>query len=450
LWLAAEATMVRLAVEQSAWFFVVFYARLIFSQIPVAHIGENQTACYTTNATLLAMTNSTDCLQLMHHSKMCADHDNQTECEVLVELARDLHIHAPKWLQQDPIPLIDTDTGLPVKWSFCDWYGVECKPARHPRTNAVLTSSQMLEDETLPRAQVTKLQLPHHKLYGTITDNIVKLYELQWLNLDSNDITGTLPPLTKILDTGNVIVESRQRDTGSGAISVDRIVTNFYNYTIRMQHLERLIMGYNRLEGEIPDLTQGSKLRYLMLQNNNLSSTIPETLSDLSDLQWLSLSDNMLNGTVPKLDKLLRLQAMWIGNNELDGEVPSVAYNQELQFIDVRNNEFTGLNQGICNLSYGFFRDEAIRRCHVSDNPIQCDKFPTCARDGCDASICMNGTKPMYFEFGKPRPESSTPTPRSTRPPVVYIEGQPIQGSMRDSIALTSPISEGVDNRRQY
>jgi len=367
---------------------------------------------------------------------------------VLVELARDLKIKAPNWLNLDPP--IDTQTGLPVKASFCDWFGIECKPAINPRTKELLTPLEMTLDSTLPRAQVQKLELPHHKLAGTITSNIVKLYELKWLNLDSNEIYGTLPTLTKFLDSGEVVIESRQRDVETGQIFVNRPLLQFYNYTIRMQHLERLMVGYNKLTGTIPDLSQGSKLRYLMLQHNDFTSNIPESVSELSHLEWLSLSDNKLNGTVPKLDKLLRLQSLWVSNNELSGVLPSVAYQQQLKFIDIRNNNFMGLDQGICNLSYGFFRDQAVHRCHVGDNPIQCDKFPGCARDGCDTTICMNGTQPLYFEFGAPRPESSTPTPVSTRPPVRHVEGQPVQGSMRDSIALTSPIAEGVDNRRQY
>ena len=124
---------------------------------------------------------------------------------------------------------------------------------------------------------------------------------------------------------------------------------------------------------------------------------------------------------------------------------------QELQFLDIRNNAFSALNDGICNISYGFFADKAIQRCHVNDNPIQCEKFPECARDGCDAGLCMNGSNYVYFDFGEPRPEMYHPSPISTRPPIlVHREGQPVQGSFRDSISIVNPISEGVDNRRQF
>jgi hypothetical protein len=292
--------------------------------------------------------------------------------------------------------------------SYCEWFGITCKPS-------LFSASEVQENEVLLRSQVTKIQLAHQRLAGTITSNISVFKELEWLIMDSNEIQGTLPSLVK------------------------------------SKHLERFMMGYNKLEGSIPDLSHQTKLRYLMLQHNNFTEKPPSSLSDLVHLQYLSMSDNRLNGTLPELNKLLHLKALWVSNNELSGVFPSLEYQQELQMVDIRNNVFEGLHHGICNLSYGFFADKAIHRCHVANNPIQCDKFPVCARDGCDTAVCQDGANgTVYFEHEAPRRGSSTPTPISTRPPVVHIEGQPIQGSSRDSIAITSPISEGVDNRRQY
>ena len=62
-----------------------------------------------------------------------------------------------------------------------------------------------------------------------------------------------------------------------------------------------------------------------------------------------------------------------------------------------------------------------------------------------------SGETTVYFDFGEPRPERYHPSPISTRPPIlVHREGQPVQGSFRDSISIVNPISEGVDNRRQF
>ena len=44
-----------------------------------------------------------------------------------------------------------------------------------------------------------------------------------------------------------------------------------------------------------------SSLAWLMLQDNDLTGTIPAALSDLPNLSLLQLSNNNLSGTVPAL-----------------------------------------------------------------------------------------------------------------------------------------------------
>ena len=43
-----------------------------------------------------------------------------------------------------------------------------------------------------------------------------------------------------------------------------------------------------------------SSLAWLMLQDNDLTGTIPAALSDLPNLSLLQLSNNNLSGTVPR------------------------------------------------------------------------------------------------------------------------------------------------------
>ncbi|XP_050107296.1 uncharacterized protein LOC126586491 isoform X3 [Malus sylvestris] len=66
-----------------------------------------------------------------------------------------------------------------------------------------------------------------------------------------------------------------------------------------------------------------SNLKYLSLANNKLHGSIPDTWGNLMDLEYLDLSSNQLSGLVPaSLGNLVSLQNLYLNNNLLSGGIP--------------------------------------------------------------------------------------------------------------------------------
>ncbi|XP_027067036.1 LRR receptor-like serine/threonine-protein kinase FEI 1 isoform X2 [Coffea arabica] len=133
-----------------------------------------------------------------------------------------------QWRPEDPDP--------------CGWKGVKCDPKSK---------------------RVISLSLPGHKLSGSISPDIGKLDQLQFLALHDNNFYGTIPS-----DIGNC-----------------------------------------------------TYLGSLFLQGNYLSGLIPSELGNISELENLDLSSNSLSGSIPpSLGKLNKLVLFFVGNRDLCGQ----------------------------------------------------------------------------------------------------------------------------------
>jgi Leucine rich repeat/Leucine Rich Repeat len=107
----------------------------------------------------------------------------------------------------------------------------------------------------------------------------------------------------------------------------------------------QLDLGTNQLSGTLPaSLSALTSLQTLDLQNNQLSGTIPASLSTLTNLQLLSLTTNQLSGTIPaSLSTLTNLQSLVLNENQLSGSIPaSLGALTNLQFLFLQNNQLSG------------------------------------------------------------------------------------------------------------
>jgi len=128
------------------------------------------------------------------------------------------------------------------------------------------------------------------------------------------------------------------------------------NIPAQLGNLSNIIdlnLSSNNLTGNIPtQLGNLSCLKKLILTNNNLSGIIPLQLSALSKLNFLDLSSNNLNGAIPfQLNQLGDLLRLSLSNNTLTGALPDLSYLQNLLEFAASNNNLSGsIPSGFANL----------------------------------------------------------------------------------------------------
>ena len=108
-----------------------------------------------------------------------------------------------------------------------------------------------------------------------------------------------------------------------------------------MSKLQLLLLSNNGLTGSLPEsLGNLSKLQYLDLFNNGLTGSLPESLGNLAELQLLDLSNNGLTGSLPEsLGNLAKLQSLYLYNNGLTGSLPESLGNlAQLRQLRISNN----------------------------------------------------------------------------------------------------------------
>lgn len=101
----------------------------------------------------------------------------------------------------------------------------------------------------------------------------------------------------------------------------------------------------NNLVGKLPnELGQLSQLKYIQLNNNRLSGSIPSSICSLLDLSEINLSNNELVGNIPtEIGNLRNLKSLNLENNNLSDTLPASIYElTELVILNVSGNQLEG------------------------------------------------------------------------------------------------------------
>eukprot|EP01065_Artemidia_motanka_P019752 TRINITY_DN2357_c8_g1_i1.p1 TRINITY_DN2357_c8_g1~~TRINITY_DN2357_c8_g1_i1.p1 ORF type:complete len:1594 (+),score=367.89 TRINITY_DN2357_c8_g1_i1:94-4875(+) len=156
------------------------------------------------------------------------------------------------------------------------------------------------------------------EIWGDFTGNIptfAPLNNLRILRIDHTEIDGTIPDFTPLANIESLVIEDNGRLTGT--------IPDFTN-----QGKATTIGFHNnpRLSGTIPDLQPLRSVTNLYIQYNDVSGTVPASLSTLNKLEYLSLAHNCgsycdLSGTVPTLHPNLRtsLKRLYLFHNAFEG-----------------------------------------------------------------------------------------------------------------------------------
>ena len=155
-----------------------------------------------------------------------------------------------------------------------------------------------------------------------------------WILLNSNNLTGSIPPelgdltkLEKLWICSNALTGSIPPELGY------------------LKSVEELNLYWNSLTGSIPpELGNMANLKDLKLFGNNLTGLIPPELGNLTNLVRLQLDDNGLTGPIPpELGNLTNLKQLYLNDNNLTGSIPpELGEMSSIERLELHFNSLTG------------------------------------------------------------------------------------------------------------
>ncbi|KAG1364397.1 putative leucine-rich repeat receptor-like serine/threonine-protein kinase [Cocos nucifera] len=141
----------------------------------------------------------------------------------------------------------------------------------------------------------------------------------------------------------------------SGNLLDGQIPQSLFNLT----GLEWLDLSNNHLTGHVPlEFSNLHNLEDLELSGNLLDGPIPRSLANLTRLEWLELSGNLLDGPIPRsLANLTGLKRLFLYNNLLTGHIPVEFSNlQQLEVLELSENHLDGtIPQSLATISSLFY-----------------------------------------------------------------------------------------------
>lgn len=202
---------------------------------------------------------------------------------------------------------------------------------------------------------VNFLQLPTNNMKGTIAEELSLLTDLTFLELQENDLMGTVPDLLYDSFDGLLLFNvSHNALQGSLPPTIAKWSTLALLDVSRNQQftgllpselgllpaLNSLDVSHNQFAGALPtELGQLGILRRLSVRGNRFNRTLPDFYGDLINLQYLDAGENQLVGRIPpRLGSLAMLTNVLLDNNNLSGQVPFGQPAQNLQQLDVSMN----------------------------------------------------------------------------------------------------------------
>lgn len=134
------------------------------------------------------------------------------------------------------------------------------------------------------------------------------------INLNSNNLTGPLPP--QIGNLGWVTNLNLYSNSITGSIPVG---------LANMTQLKILNLNDNQLTGTIPaGIFTSPVIEDIRIGTNELTGPIPAALADALTLKIFIASYNHLSGVIPwDIGDLTLLNILWIGSNDLFGPIPT-------------------------------------------------------------------------------------------------------------------------------
>lgn len=205
--------------------------------------------------------------------------------------------------------------------------------------------------------RVTRIQIGHQTLAGTLPQELSSLTLLERLELQWNNVSGPLPSL-KGLSSLQVLMLSNNQFTSipadffvgmSSLISVEIDNNPFSAWDIpdslrNADTLKNFSANSANITGNIPsffgpDAFPG--LTNLHLALNNLEGELPLSFSE-SQIESLWLNGQKLSGGIDVIQNMTFLKELWLHGNGFSGPLPDFSGLKNLETLSLRDNSFTG------------------------------------------------------------------------------------------------------------
>ncbi|CAA0840062.1 Leucine-rich repeat protein kinase family protein [Striga hermonthica] len=186
------------------------------------------------------------------------------------------------------------------------------------------------------------LSLNSNNFIGGIPPSIGNLSNLYWLDLADNKLTGSIPISNGTSPGLDMLVNARHFHFGKNQLS-GRIPPQLFNSNLKLIHLVTICCTFYFVRFIYLCFVFVSLLQIILrlLENNQLSGSIPSTLGLVQTLEVVRLDRNTLSGPVPEnLNNLTSVQELFLANNRLTGLVPDLTGMSALNYVDMSNNTF--------------------------------------------------------------------------------------------------------------
>eukprot|EP00978_Attheya_sp_CCMP212_P001415 scaffold2983_cov53-Attheya_sp.AAC.2 len=247
-------------------------------------------------------------------------------------------------------PALDDSTSLWLTPGLhhCEWDGIVCDDTSKCVTKIGLP--RMGLEGTLPQElnQFTKIEtldLVENTLTGPLPMGIYDLASLKFLYLNDNKISGSISSFIGRLDMLHSLEMSNNQLTGSLPLMT------------RMNKITYISFLKNRLTGPIPGFP--GKVRFFDIGSNQMTGTLPETISSHGHIRFLYLDNNKFTGTIPSDYPSMgstgngasRVQEVWVNNNELVGDLPTTWNKLIIVTIRAEGNKDLSVPKEACTAS---------------------------------------------------------------------------------------------------
>jgi len=212
------------------------------------------------------------------------------------------------------------------------------------------------EGTTMEDYPMAKMGLPYGCSWrnGSISDptnnvdNWDPVYHTFYPNVKNDAIINTVS-----LDERNALIELYQYTGGDNWKKNENWLGDFgtecswYGITCNdtNSHVVRIGLHDNNLTSQLPSsLSNFSNLTFIDFRDNSLSGGLPLEIGSLSELTELNISGNKLTGEIPvELFNAKKLQNLFLRENELSGHIPLEIENlSSLKSLHLFSNKLTG------------------------------------------------------------------------------------------------------------